>query len=101
MEVHGKAFSTLVAMTGGVDTLDLSRIAPHLFRWTITMVASDDSQSSSPAEQSVSHKQPSTLAIPVPTSSTAAELLDAWAPDDLRQMHPGYYSDGESGSSSS
>lgn len=66
VEVHGRALERMIALRGGQDALEMPRIGQELLQWTTDITAPD-----SP-----------------PTFED--HLMKAWAPDDMREQHPGY-----------
>ena len=66
LEVHGRAMGKMMALRGGIRTLDVPRIGFRLLQWTDSILSTGNA-----------HK-------------TTADLLAAWAPQSLRLRHPGY-----------
>ncbi|KAF2768234.1 hypothetical protein EJ03DRAFT_122743 [Teratosphaeria nubilosa] len=66
VQVHGAAFSRLLAMKGGFQNLRVPRLLFEMLLWTSHILAADSAQ------------------------ETPADLLAAWASASLRRRHPGY-----------
>lgn len=66
INVHGRALNRMVALRGGSGALGIPRIGQELLQWTSECTAPD-----SP---------------PKPDD----DLINVWAPDNMRDQHPGY-----------
>ncbi|CAK3980305.1 Hypothetical predicted protein [Lecanosticta acicola] len=71
LEIHGPAFSRMLALKGGIESLEVPRIGFALIKFTTDVLSSTNS------------------------GMSTGDLLKRWAPSGLRKQHPGYGSAAE------